>query len=165
MTRAQPLRHSGRVLPEWIDYNEHLMDGYYTVAFADATDACLEALGFGPAYRARTGSTVYTVESHVNFLREARLGDDLNYETVILGVDERKLRLFHTMTRSATAEVLATNELMCLHVDGALGRVSPMPMESFVVAQALAREHASLGWPDNAGRAISMNPQVRRRSS
>jgi acyl-CoA thioesterase FadM len=165
MTAAQPLRLSGLVLPEWIDYNEHVMDGYYAVAFADATDACLEALGFGPSYWARTGSTIYTVESHVNFVREARLGDDLNFETLLLGADERRLRLFHTMTRAATGEVLATNELMCVHVDGALGRVSPMPMESFVVAQAMAKEHATLGWPDNAGRAIAMNPQARRRSS
>jgi len=159
MTAAQPLRRKGRVLPGWIDYNEHMMDGYYLVAFTDATDACLETLGFGPEYRARSGSTVYTVESHINFLREARLGDDLEYETLLLGVDERRLRMFHTMLRGVTGEVLATSELMLLHVDLQLGRVSPMPPQSILLAQSMAETHATLGWPANAGRAISMDPR------
>ena len=63
MTAAQPLRHKGRVLPEWIDYNGHLMDGYYLVAFTEATEACLQTLGFGPEYRARTGSSWNTRRS------------------------------------------------------------------------------------------------------
>ncbi len=43
-----------RVRPEWIDYNGHLMDGYYLVAFSDATEGVLAELGFGAAYRERT---------------------------------------------------------------------------------------------------------------
>ncbi|HXY44905.1 MAG TPA: thioesterase family protein [Acidimicrobiales bacterium] len=159
MTAAEPLRRRGGVLPEWIDYNEHVMDGYYLVAFTDSTDACLEILGFGPAYRARTGCSVHTVETHVNFLREARLGDELDYETLLLGADAKRLRMFHTMSRTATGEVLATNELMLLHVDLALGGVSPMPVESLDLAQSMAAAHSSLGWPANAGRAISMEPR------
>ncbi len=158
MSVAEPLRRSGGVLPEWIDYNEHVMDGYYLVAFTDATDACLELLGFGPAYRARTGCSVHTVEGHINFLREARLGDDLEYETLLLGADEKRLRMFHTMLRAATGEVLATNELMLLHVDLALGRVGPMPAESFALAQAMVAAHSDLDWPADAGRAISWTP-------
>ena len=157
MTAAQPLRHKGRVLPEWIAYNGHLMDGYYLVAFTEATEACLQTLGFGPEYRARTGSSVYTVECHVNFVRETRLSDDLEYETLLLGADEKRLRMFHTMLRASTGEVLATNELMFLHVNPQLGRASPMPAESFVLAQSLAEAHSTLGRPDNAGRAISMD--------
>ena len=37
-----------RVVPtEWIDYNGHLTEGYYGVAFADASDELLIYLGFG----------------------------------------------------------------------------------------------------------------------
>jgi acyl-CoA thioesterase FadM len=159
MTVAEPLRRTGRVLPDWLDYNDHVMDGYYLVAFTDSTEACLEVLGFGPHYRARTGCSVYTVEGHINFLREARLGDDLQYETRLLGSDRKRLRMFHTMLRPGTGEVLATNELMLVHVDQSLGRTCPMPDENFVRARTMAEAHSSLGWPANAGRAIRLEPR------
>jgi acyl-CoA thioester hydrolase len=53
----------GRVVPaEWIDYNGHMMDAYHSVAFTGATEALLDYVGLGAAYRARTGSGMYTAE-------------------------------------------------------------------------------------------------------
>ena len=36
------------VPPEWIDYNGHLTEGFYGVAFGHATDAILTTLGSDP---------------------------------------------------------------------------------------------------------------------
>ena len=30
------------VLPEWLDYNEHMAEGYYGVAFGNASDAFID---------------------------------------------------------------------------------------------------------------------------
>jgi len=41
----------GRVVPpEWIDYNGHMMDAYYFLAFTEATEAFLDYVGLGAAY-------------------------------------------------------------------------------------------------------------------
>ena len=39
MTAAPLTLHRAVVQPGWVDYNNHLNDGYYTVIFSDATTA------------------------------------------------------------------------------------------------------------------------------
>ena len=46
MSSAGPLGTGGHTVPaDWIDYNGHMMDGYYAIAFTEATDALLDHLG------------------------------------------------------------------------------------------------------------------------
>jgi acyl-CoA thioester hydrolase len=144
------------VPPEWIDYNEHLMDGYYAVAFAEATETFLDHIGLGPGYRSATGSSIYTAESHLCYFRSVLAGARLRYASQVLGADAKRIHLFHRMTEAQTGEEVATNELMLLHVDIATERVTPMPPDRLSVVAALAAEHAALAAPPHAGRRIAM---------
>ena len=151
------LATGGRAVPEeWIDYNGHMMDGYYCVAFAEATEVLLDHVGFGPAYREETGSSIYTVESHLCYFRSVRAGTELRYWTQLLGADAKRMHVFHRMTEAGSGHEVATNELMFLHVDIASDRVTPMPPERQAVVDALAAEHATLPVPPDAGRRIAM---------
>ena len=138
--------------PEWIDYNGHMMDAYYFLAFTEATEAFLDHVGLGAAYRARTGRGIYTAESHLCFLSPVTLGAALTYRTQLLGHDAKRLHVFHQMTSAGTLS--ATCELMFLHVGD--DRVTPMPPEADGALAALAAEHATLPRPDKAGRRIAM---------
>ena len=147
------LSTGGRVVPaEWIDYNGHMMDAYYFMAFTEATEAFLDHVGLGAAYRARTGSGIYTVESHLCFLSSVTSGATLAYRTQLLGHDAKRLHVFHWMTRAGS--VAATCELMFLHVSA--DRVAPMPTEAAAAVAALAAEQAALPRPDQASRRIAM---------
>ena len=107
--------YESAVLPDWIDHNGHMRDAYYGLVFSFAGVAAQEALGFDPAYRERTGCTVYLVEDHKFFLREVRLGDALRVETVVLDSDEKR---FHLYLRMFCGDVLcAVAEYMELHVN------------------------------------------------
>ena len=139
---------------DWIDYNGHMMDGYYGLAFSDATEVFLDHVGLGEAYRKETGSGMYTVESHLCYLRSARAGQRLRFTTQVLGADAKRVRVFHRMTDAATGDEVATEELMFLHVDGATERVTAMPPARGRVAAALAAEHASRPAAGGAGREI-----------
>jgi len=151
------LSTGGRVVPpEWIDYNGHMMDAYYFMAFTEATEAFLDHVGLGAAYRARTGSGIYTAESHLCFLSPVTLGAALAYHTQLLGHDAKRLHVFHRMTGAGS--VAATCELMFLHVSG--NRVAPMPPEAVAVVAALAADHAALPRPDQAGRRIALPQRV-----
>jgi acyl-CoA thioester hydrolase len=57
------------VMPEWIDYNGHLRDAYYSLIVSLACDAFMDRIGLDEAYRARTRCTLYTLEMHMHFLR------------------------------------------------------------------------------------------------
>jgi acyl-CoA thioester hydrolase len=146
-----------RVLPEWIDYNGHLMDGYYFVAFSDATEAVLEALGFGSAYRERTGCTIYTVEGHLTFRREVSLDTVLSVATQIIDHDAKRIHVVHDMADASTGERLATAELMFLHVDQSTGKVVPMPSEQARLVAAMAEAHAGLVRPPEVGRRVGIH--------
>jgi acyl-CoA thioester hydrolase len=157
VSKPRPLDAGGRtVSADWIDYNGHMMDGYYSIAFTEATEALLDHLGLGEAYREQTGSSIYTVESHVCFFRSVRAGARLRYTSQLLGVDAKRLHAFHRMTDAATGAELAANELMLLHVDIATEQVTPMPPQRREAAAALAAEHARLPVPPTAGRCITM---------
>ncbi len=154
---AVPLDTGERTVPaDWIDYNGHMMDGYYALAFTDATDAFLDHLGLGAAYREQTGCSIYTVESHLCFFRSVRAGARLRYSTQLLGVDAKRLHAFHRMTDAESGEEMAANELMFLHVDIASERVTPMPQPRRNAVDALAAQHAALPVPPTAGRRIAM---------
>ena len=151
------LATGGRVVPEaWIDYNGHMMDAYYGVAFTEATEAFLDHVGLGAAYRAETGCGMYTVESHVCFAKSVRGGATIRYESQLLGWDDKRLHLFHQMAEPGSGDQVATSELMLLHVDLATERVTLMPSARSRAVQLIATAQAALPTPQNAGRRISM---------
>jgi acyl-CoA thioester hydrolase len=147
----------GRVVPpEWIDYNGHMMDAYYFLAFTEATEAFLDHVGLGAAYQARTGSGIYTAESHLCFISGVRVGASLSYRTQLLGHDAKRLHVFHQMTSADV--VAATCELMFLHVSQ--DRVTPMPASAAAAVAALADAQALVPRPEKAGRRIGMPTRV-----
>src|SRR5258708_15061927 len=150
----------GRLVPpEWVDYNGHMNDGCYFVASTEATEAFLDHVGLGEAYRESSGCGIYTVESHLCFLASVREGELLSYRSELLGYDAKRLQVFHRIITSNGAEA-ATNELMFLHVELAGERVTPMPPERLAVVAELAAEHAAPAVPDPAGRRIAMPVQA-----
>jgi len=153
---SKPLRlHETTVDPSWVDYNGHMTEARYGEVFGYATDAVLRYVGLDAAYL-EAGHSAYTVEGHIRYLREIAALEPLAVETQVLGADEKRLHVLHTMLQGRTGEVLATGEYLLLHVDTAPGRASPWqePMAGRVMAAAAA--HAHLPRPEHAGRAIAM---------
>jgi acyl-CoA thioester hydrolase len=147
------LATGGRVVPpEWIDYNGHVMDAYYFLAFTEATEALLDHVGLGAAYRARSGSGMYTAEGHLCFLSGVTEGAALCYQTQLLGHDARRLHVFHRMT--SAGRLAATCELMFLHVTD--GRVTAMPPNAIRAVTTLASRQRALPSPDHAGRRVGI---------
>jgi acyl-CoA thioester hydrolase len=144
------------VPPEWIDYIGHMMDAYYFVAFTEATGAFLDHLGLGEGYRAGSGCGMYTVESHLCFSKSVRAGAVLAYHSQLLGCDRKRLHVFHRMSQAPSGDVVATNELMFLHVSIDTERVVPMPSERWQAVCTLAAAHAGLAAPPGAGRRIQL---------
>ena len=137
-----------RVRPEWIDYNGHLTEGGYVFVFGYATDALMDHVGLGAEYRRTSGCSLYTVEAHVRYLDEVRENVELQVLTRVVGAGSKKLRLCHEMR--VDGALVATEEIMALHVDQQQGRAVVFPED---VAASLAAEVEEV--PDYAGRAIS----------
>ena len=129
------------VKPEWIDYNGHMNEAYYVLVFGFTTDAFLDWIGMDSAYRQRTRTSLYTVEGHIAYLEEISLGTDLKVATTLVAADPKRVHLLHVMTRASDGVVVATYELLALHVDQAGPRVTSIPAPIVDRVTALAERH------------------------
>lgn len=142
------------VRPEWIDYNGHMNDGFYAVAFGLATEGVQDHSGMDAGYREQTRCTLYTAEAHIVFLRELKEGQPIYVTSRLLGVDAKRIHVFHRMHATTEGYVAATFEVMLLHMDQAAGRTAPIPRRLLGELEALAVAHGELPRPEEAGRAV-----------
>ena len=138
-------RYRTEVREEWIDYNGHLHDAGYAIVLSED-------------YQADTGRAMYTVESHIRYLAEARRGDVIEAESLLVSADAKRMRL-HTLLRRGDGVPVATGEYFYLHVDQAAGQVTAMPPARWRAVDALLSAHAPLERPGHLGRGIGARGQ------
>ena len=145
--------------PEWIDYNGHMTDTAYVIVFTRGVETLLEWLGVNADYRASTRHTVYTLENHVRYLKEAGVGDRLAIDMQLVDRDAKRLHVFLRMLDGEGAE-LATSEQMLMGIDTASGRPAPFHAPVSERIERLGAAHDALARPASIGRPIGL----RRRS-
>jgi carnitine 3-dehydrogenase len=151
---GKPLRLLDTVVrPEWVDYNRHMSDFRYSQVFGDAMDALFRRAGVDETYR-ETGRMYYSVENHVRHLGEAKAGEPLYVTTQVLGVDDKRLHVFHRMHRGRDDEQIATAEQMYLHVDTAAAKAAPADAKVRAKLESIRGGHAGLPLPPEAGRPV-----------
>ena len=147
------------VEPDWVDYNGHMSEWAFLTAFGWASDKLFRYIGIDEDYRA-AGPTFFTVETHLNYAQEASLGAPFRVTTRVLGVDAKRLHLFHAMYRvdegGVTGELLCTTEQMLLHVDTDAGSTAPMLDGPAAALAAIADAHADLPVPPQVGRVMQI---------
>lgn len=155
---AAPLVTPGVVLAEWTDYNGHMNVAYYVLLFDRATDAMLDRIGLGERYRGETGCSVFVGEAHVTYERELDAGAAVAIHSWVTGSDDRKrFCLYHEMWADAGAALAATNEVLCVHVDLATRRSSPLPDAARTRLRAAAAAFGAANRADRLGRAIGLD--------
>ena len=83
--------------------NGHLNDAFYFLIFSRAGDAVLDLIGMGDGYRRQHGVSVFTLETHVCYLREVGVGETVEVEARVLDLDAKRLHLFQTLRRAGEA--------------------------------------------------------------
>lgn len=148
--------HRTAVKPEWLDYNGHMNEAYYVLVFSHATDAFMDFAGQDSGYRERSNTSIYTLEAHVMYLQEVSEGEAVRVETLLLGHDDKRYRLFHHMYHADSGDLLATGEHMLVHVDMSGPKSAPFPPQIMERLAAIRAAHAGLPVPKQAGRSIAL---------
>jgi acyl-CoA thioester hydrolase len=150
-----------RIIPEWIDFNDHLNVAYYTLIFDRAADTAVDILNLGEAYRREENRTLVTAEAHVTYVRELKLGAEVRATFRLLDADAKSLHVYQELYH-ADGWLAATQESVLLHVDLAVSagpKVVRMPETIQSDVQTMLRYHSSLPRTKYVGRALG----VRRR--
>ena len=149
-------RYRDVVRPEWIDHNRHMNVGYYLVVFDFATDEFFRWVGLDEAHRRTRQVTTFCLEAHVTYHREVRAGDPLRFTTRLLDFDDKRLHYFHEMWHGSPGHLVATNELMSLHVSEATRRAAAMAPAILERLAAIKTAHAALPRPPQVGRVMGL---------
>jgi acyl-CoA thioester hydrolase len=154
VTTPTPLRlYQTTVLPAWVDYNNHMSESCYLLAFGDNADAFFRYVGIDEEYRA-AGHSLYTVQTNLIHRREASEGESLSMTLRVLDHDHQRVHIFHEMFRGDSDVLLATAEQLLVHVDMMAGRSTPMPPDLQDRVTAIHQAHAALPVPELVGRPL-----------
>lgn len=155
--------HVLHVRPEWIDYNGHLNLAYYVVAFDQGVDKLFEIIGIGLDYRKTDELGTFAAETHTLYEREVKEGDPLRIVSHVLAVDDKRMHMFLEMFHATEGYRAAAQEILYLHVDLKIRRVSPWPDYVRARIDALAAHCAQAPPPPGVGRRITMPPPKKHR--
>ena len=155
---ALPVIYRTTIVPAWVDFNGHLRDGYYMVLFSSAVDALMDLAGLDDAGRKATGHSWFTLEAHVNYLREVKQGAAVEVRLQVLGVDAKRLHVCLSLHPEGQAEVMAVSEQMLLNVDMAGPRATAFAPAVAAYVQPLAAHHTHLRRPAQVGRVMALPP-------
>ena len=151
--------YSTQVLPDWVDYNGHLRDAFYLLIFSYATDALMDKLGLDSENREASGHSLFTLELHLNYLHEVKLGAEVQVRTQLIAFDAKRLHLYHSLHLAGDEKELAGNEQMLLHVDLAGPHSAPFTEATLATLAAISAEQADLARPALLGRVIGLPPK------
>ena len=151
-----PVTYRTAVQADWVDYNGHLRDAYYLLICSFATDGLMDAIGLDEAGRARTRHTLYTLECHLNFLAEVKLGVEVQVRSQLLGHDRKRLHIHHLIERCDDGQTVAESEQMLMNIDTASGRSAPFDEQ--VAGRVAEQAESQQGMPRSAyvGRVIGL---------
>lgn len=153
---SEPLRMPTLELQShWVDYSGHVNQSRYLQLISNATDALLHSIGVDGEYRSNSGN-YYTAETHLTHLRELYAGDRVQVLTQVLGAGDKRLHLYHVITREGDETPAATGEQMLIHVDPTTRRSAPAKGRMRERLLELARMHAKLPRPERAGTGIGL---------
>ena len=147
---------NGKVAPEWVDYNGHLRDAYYLLLFSFASDGLMDLIGLDADGRKATGHTFYSLETHLNYLLEVKEGAAVEVRTQILGMDAKRVDVYHALYLEGTETLLAANQQMLINIDSSGPKSAPFAPGVHDKLQALVAAHAHLPRPDYVGRTIAL---------
>ncbi len=150
------LLHEDKVRAEWIDDYGHMNLAYYVAVCDLGTYKFWELANDGRAIDDRNGMEYAIVETHVNYLREVQLNDELFVSTQLLGFDEKRFHLFHTLWHRQQAFISATNEVMGLGFNLSTRQIQTFANHVQARLNEILTGQKSLPRPTNAGRAIAM---------
>ncbi len=152
----RPIEIQRRVITaDWADYNGHTNDSRYMQLSSEALDAFFRSVGFSNDYLA-TGRSFYTLESHIRYINESKVGDEIVVTAQVISLDDKKIHM-HSVMSHADGTVVATGEHIYLHVDTNLKKACPIGAELLVLLEPIAKAHANLSKPDGVGRYVGQS--------
>ena len=151
----QSFLYESHVSNEWVDYNGHMNDAAYAKVFSLAVEDFIDYIQLDAEARSKYAYTIFTLETHLCYLKEALKNEKLLTEVQLLDSDAKRLHVFFTM-KNGNEEVIATSEQMLMGMDVKEGKPAPFPQSVEASIETLRNRHKNQVMPKQAGRKIEI---------
>ena len=111
------LTYKGLVYPWHCDHMGHMNVMWYVGKFDEATWAFFASIGLMPEMLRTSDRGMAALDQHLTYQKEVMPGDMLEVFSSTLEVKAKTIRFYHEMLSVETEEVVATCELVAVHLD------------------------------------------------
>ena len=108
---------TGKVLPEWTDYNGHMNLAFYIHLFDSSWEVLLEKFNIGENSAKNEKRTTFAVESHTTYDMEVKVDDEVDMNLLFLDFDKKRLVYKLEMIHKKDKYLASTTEVCSLYVD------------------------------------------------
>jgi acyl-CoA thioester hydrolase len=115
---------TGKVLPEWTDYNGHMNLAFYIHLFDSSWEVLLEKFNIGQNSAKNEKRTTFAVESHTTYDMEVKVHDEVDMNLLFLDFDKKRLVYKLEMIHKKEKYLASTTEVCSLYVDLSSRRVT-----------------------------------------
>ena len=129
--------YRGVVRPSELDHMAHMNVQFYTGKFDEATWHLFSAAGLTNVYFQAENRGMAALLQTTNYKAEAMAGDLLICRSEILEVSDKTVRFIHHMSNPESAKLLATSELVAVHLDRNLRKSCLFPDHIKTMCQEL----------------------------
>lgn len=144
---ALPAHADVRVSQDWIDHNEHMNIRHYIDVAADASYAAWEEYGFDSRYRDEQRRSLFTVEHHLTYLGEMKLGERLTAHVRPVKLGAKGVHLVVVVLDRERNSLAMVFETVLLHVDMDARKAVEIPEDLRAKVQPYFDQADQLDWP------------------
>ena len=115
---------TGKVLPEWTDYNGHMNLAYYIHLFDTSWEVLLQKFNIGEDSAKIEKRTTFAVVSHTTYDMEVKVDDEVDMNLLFIDFDKKRIVYKLEMIHKKEKYLAATTEVCSLYVDLVSRRVT-----------------------------------------
>ena len=132
---------TGKVIPEWTDYNGHMNLAFYIHLFDSAWEVMLEKFNIGEKSAKFEKRTTFAVESHTTYDMEVKVGDEVDLNLLFLDIDKKRLVYKLEMMHKKEKYLASTTEVCSLYVDLNTRKVSEFEDEKREIIESFIEKN------------------------
>ena len=106
----------GKVIENWIDYNNHMNMAYYVQCFEESSDYILELLNLGHRYAVEEKKGIFVITCKINYRKEIALNENFKIYANTMFIKGKKLILDLSMLNEKE-DIVADYNILNLNVD------------------------------------------------
>lgn len=132
--------------PEWEDGNGHVNVTHFYGFHGRATEEALRRVGVDDSYRSARRLGVFSMEQHLRFHHEVRIGEEISAHVRWLDRGDKVFHGISVIVNHSTGRIANTLELLEGHVDLVARRTTSFPADTARRIDEEVARHRALAW-------------------